>query len=289
MVTVGGGAASRLSDNVFRCTPVVRPDREAPGGAAAMGALLLAAAASARLPDQIVAGAARGACRRHRHHRTAGRRRDGDRPGRPDGSRIGLVADRIPGDVPVLLTRDSYDEEAPCWSMRLEPDRAGQRIAAAARRRVRVSQVLIGLCAVVAMTAIGGVAIHVHRHRNHEAPVVPTVAPLRHPAHRLAPSPVPPPPTVVHPPPSAVPAPSTVLPPPTAVTLRRPRPRPSLTPHPAGDHHHDVRRHPPATTTTPPPAASTDAAAPNIHPPPPPARRPPRRRCRWLPSGYTYR
>lgn len=174
------------------------------------------------------------------------------------------------GDVPVLLTRDSFDEEAPCWSMRLNLLEPAKELPPRRRRRVRVSQVLIGLCAVVAMTAIGGVAITLTAIENHEAPVVPSVAPLPAPPPSLQPSaPVP---TIVPPPPSAVPAPSaqvvpSVEPPPPPPPSIPPAPHPQpprvmTTPKPPP---------PPVTTTTQPPPPVETATTPTSTPPPPPA------------------
>nr|WP_082929780.1 Hsp70 family protein [Mycobacterium sp. 1164966.3] len=59
----------------------------------------------------------------------------------------------FPGEAPPRLPVDSYDEDGPSpWSMRLniiDPPKAR-------RRRFRFSQLVIGLCSVVAVTAIGG-------------------------------------------------------------------------------------------------------------------------------------
>ncbi|MGF2952054.1 Hsp70 family protein, partial [Mycobacterium sp. THU-M116] len=61
-----------------------------------------------------------------------------------------------PGDVRLPYTPEAYDEDGPAgWSMRLNMlDEPITR----PRRRVRLSQLIIGACAMVAMTAIGGVA-----------------------------------------------------------------------------------------------------------------------------------
>ena len=96
------------------------------------------------------------------------------------------------------------------------------------RRRFRLSQVLIGLCAAVAMTAVGGVAITLtaieSRHTPHQAPIVPTVAPLPTspdaklpvaiPSSPPAPSPLPPPPSEVPAPSAAAPSSVSIPPPP---------------------------------------------------------------------------
>jgi hypothetical protein len=177
------------------------------------------------------------------------------------------------GDVRLGYCGDTYDEDlAAGWSMRLniiEPPRE------ATWRRLRLSQLIIGMCALVAMTAIGGVAYTLAGIENREAPAVPTVAPLpAPPVSSLAPSPVLPPPTAV-PLPSAEPVPSAVPPPPpepppppppppVIVTPRPPivTPRPPAPPRP-------VTTQPPTTamTTQPPPPPSTTPAP----PPPPPS------------------
>ncbi|MCQ4364443.1 Hsp70 family protein, partial [Mycobacterium gordonae] len=116
-------------------------------------------------------------------------------------------------EVPTRFQGDSYNEDGPCFSMRLniiDPPKAP-------RRRIRLSQLLIGLCAAVAMTAVGGVAITLtaveQRHTHRPAPVLPSVAPppvspnpklpSPIPTSPAAPSPLPPPP-----PPSEAMAPS---------------------------------------------------------------------------------
>ncbi|MFV0494607.1 Hsp70 family protein, partial [Mycobacterium sp.] len=84
-------------------------------------------------------------------------------------------------ESPELLTRceeDSYHDEAPCFSMAInmiDPPKETPWT------RLRVSQVLIGLCAAVAMTALGGVAITLtaieQRQAPRHTPAVPSVAP----------------------------------------------------------------------------------------------------------------
>jgi hypothetical protein len=167
----------------------------------------------------------------------------------------------FPGDVPVRFAGDSYNEDGPTsWSMRLnviEP-RKGRTW-----RRVRLSQLIIGLCALVAMTAIGGVAYTLTGIENHQAPVVPTVAPVPVPPPSSAvPSPVPPPPSPapvpsVAPVPSSAPPPPPPPPPPVVVT---PAPPPVVvTPAP-----------PPVVTRTPPPPPPATTAMTTTPPPPPP-------------------
>ncbi len=160
----------------------------------------------------------------------------------------------FPGDVPVRFEGDSYNEDSPCWSMRLNVIEASREPP---WRRFRVSQLLIGLCAVVAMTAIGGVAFTLTAMERRQAPVVPSVAPLPAPPPSpmapspiapspIAPSPVPPPASAA-PVPSAASAPTRVAPPP-------PPPSPTPTPTPVVT----TTKAPPVTTTatTPPPTTT---------------------------------
>ncbi len=81
-------------------------------------------------------------------------------------------------EIPTRFEADPYHEDGACFSMRLnliDPPKEPPW------RRFRVSQVLIGLCATVAMTAIGGVAITLtaieQRHTPTKAPTAPSVAP----------------------------------------------------------------------------------------------------------------
>jgi hypothetical protein len=152
------------------------------------------------------------------------------------------------GEVPVLFTDDAYDEDgAAGWTMRLNLiDQPRGR----AWRRLRLSQFVIGLCALVAMTAIGGVAYTLTGIENHQAPVVPNIAPL----------PAPPPSTVV---PTVVPPPPSAAPVPTVAPLPSTEPPPPPPPPP-----------PPSSPPPPPPVVITTAAPPPVvthtTPPPPP-------------------
>jgi hypothetical protein len=164
------------------------------------------------------------------------------------------------GEVPVRFTGDSYDEDgAGGWSMRLnviEPPKERPW------RRLRLSQLVIGLCALVAMTAIGGVAYTLTGIENREAPVVPTVAPVPvPPPTSVVPSPVPPPPSPA-PVPSVAPIPSTAPPPPPPPpSSPAPPPPPSVVVTTAP---------PPVVTRTPLPPPTTTAMT-TTPPPPPPA------------------
>ncbi|OSC36508.1 Hsp70 family protein [Mycobacterium decipiens] len=160
----------------------------------------------------------------------------------------------FPGDVPVPLEGDPYNEDGPCWSMRLnaiEPPKEPPW------RRIRLSQLLIGVSAVVAMTAIGGVAFTLtaieERPAPSRAPVVPSLAP-RLPSTR-APSPPSPPAPV----PSPAPAPTTVAPPPPpptqVVTTTPPPPVTTKTTPP-------TTTSPPTTTTTSTPPSTTTTTTP---------------------------
>lgn len=73
----------------------------------------------------------------------------------------------FPSEAPARFEGDSYNEGGPCWSMRLN---AVEPPKGPAWRRIRVSQLLIGVSAVVAMTAIGGRGIDVDSHRETPKP-----------------------------------------------------------------------------------------------------------------------
>jgi hypothetical protein len=166
----------------------------------------------------------------------------------------------FPAEVPVWFGGDSYDDDGPAgWSMRLnmiDPPKARPW------RRLRLSQLVIGLCALVAMTAIGGVAYTLTGIENRQAPVVPSVAPLpAPPPSSVAPSPVPPPPTAAPVPSSAPPPPPPPPPPPVEVTTTMPPPVARTTTVPT--------THPPTTTpvqttttTTVPPTTTTTTTQP---------------------------
>lgn len=273
VVTVGGGACiplvtERLSVHSRR--PVVSVAQ--PALAAASGALLLASRGEEReLRTRTNVGLLAGA--------VAG----GEFMEIPPSRDLLVIDDEaltdrelawsqtdFPGDIRVPYTPEAFDEESPAagWTMRLnlmdpppEPP----------WRRVRVSQLVIAMCAVVAMTAIGGVAYTLAGVENREAPPAPTVAPLpAPPVSSLAPSPVPPPPTAVpapspEPVPSAQPAPTTVAPPPPP-SAPPPPPVVVTTQPPVVTTH---RPPPPPTTTQPPPPAATTVTT--TQPPPPPA------------------
>jgi hypothetical protein len=166
-----------------------------------------------------------------------------------------------PGDVRVPYTPDAFDEDGPAgWSMRLNLiEQPPQR----PWRRVRLSQLIVGMCAVVAMTSIGGVAYTLSGIENRQAP--PTVAPRpAPPASSLAPSPLPPLPTAVPAPPSAAPVPSAAPPPPPPPSPPPPPPAPVIvTPAPPVV----TTRHPPPPATTQPPTTTAMTTA----PPPPPS------------------
>ncbi len=80
---------------------------------------------------------------------------------------------------------ETYDEDGPAgWSMRLnviDPPKPRRPW-----RRLRFSQLIIGMSAAVAMTAIGGVAYTLTGIENRQAPPAPSVAPLP-PVSRVVP------------------------------------------------------------------------------------------------------
>lgn len=275
VVTVGGGAhiplvAERLS--VHGRTPVLTPSQ--PALAAACGSLLLAsrgAELSLRTRTSIgLLGAANAT---------------GDVVDLGAGDVLVIddeaLTDRelawsqteYPGDVRVRFPEETYDEDGPSgWSMRLNLlDAPRDR----PRLRFRLSQLIIGMSALVAMTAIGGVAYTLTGIENRQAPPAPSVAPLpAPPASHLVPRTVaPPPPTAVPAPPSAAPVPSPAPPPepppsppppppPVVVTTQAP---PVYTPrHTAPATTQPPSTQPPATTamTTPPPSPTTTTETP---------------------------
>ncbi|SPM29291.1 Hsp70 family protein [Mycobacterium terramassiliense] len=112
-------------------------------------------------------------------------------------------------DVRVPYSPAAFDEDGPAgWSMRLnvmEPPRPS------AWRRLRLSQLVVGMCAVVAMTAIGGVAYTltgIENHQNPPAPTPPVTTQPPPPPVTTAMTTAPPPPPTTTPPPTAQ-APST--------------------------------------------------------------------------------
>ncbi len=157
------------------------------------------------------------------------------------------------GAVRVRYSPEIFHEDGPSgWSMRLnlvEPPKERSW------RRVRLSQLIIGMCAVVAMMSLGGVAYTLSGIENRKAPPAPTVAPLpAPPASPLVPSLVPPPPTPqpipsAAPPPPPPPSPPPPPPPPVIVTT----PPPVVTTR----HAAPPTTTPPAMTTTPPPPPTT--------------------------------
>ncbi|QUR66052.1 Hsp70 family protein [Mycobacterium spongiae] len=180
VVTVGGGAniplvAQRLSSHIGR--PVLTASQ--PAYSAASGALLLAT--------------------RGREHNVATRASIGllakAAPGTnvielPAGDVMVIDAEALtdrelawsqtdfPSDAPARFDEDPYNEEGPCWSMRLN---AIELPKEPPWRRLRVSQLLIGLSAAVAMTAIGGVGFTVtaiERRQASQIPIVPSIAPV---------------------------------------------------------------------------------------------------------------
>ncbi|BBX75272.1 Hsp70 family protein [Mycobacterium shinjukuense] len=210
VVTVGGGAniplvTQRLSFHIRR--PVLAASQ--PGCAAAMGALLLATRGRevdfrTRTSIGLLAAAGTGVI-----ELPAGDVMVIDSDALTDRE-LAWSQTEFPGEA--RLDGDPYSEDGPCWSMRLnviEPPKAPPW------RRFRISQLLIGLSAVVAMTAIGGVAVTLtageQRPAPHRAPVVPSVAPLPAPSGSVGPGSVassPPPHGPVAPAPTAAPVPS---------------------------------------------------------------------------------
>jgi len=265
VVTVGGGASIPLVSerlSVHGRRPVVSPSQ--PALAAALGALQLASRGEeldlrTRTSIGLLTASAAG-----------------DVVDLPAGDVLVIDHDALTdrelawsqteygADVRVPYSPAAFDEDGPAgWSMRLNmmgPPRES------AWRRLRLSQLVVGMCAMVAMTAIGGVAYTLSGIENRQAPPAPTVAPLpAPPVSSLVPRPVPPPPTPVPAPPSAQPVPSPAPPPPPSPPPPPPpvivttAPPPVVTRHPAP---------PPATTQPPAPPTTTAMTTP---PPPPPS------------------
>lgn len=247
VVTVGGGAliplvTERLS--VHGRVPILTPAQ--PALAAASGALLLAS---------------RGEALDLRTRTSAGRLAAADAAGDVVDLGAGdvLVIDdealtdrelawsqtEYPGDLRLRFGGETYDEDGPAgWSMRLnviDPPRERPW------RRFRLSQLVIGVSALVAMTAIGGVAYTLTGIENRQPPVrsvAPRPAP---PVSSVLPRQAPAPPTAVPPPPSAEPVPSAAPPPPEPPPTQPPPPVVVTTPPPVV-----TTRHPAAPTTQPP-------------------------------------
>ncbi|OBH71091.1 hypothetical protein A5682_09070 [Mycobacterium mantenii] len=181
-----------------------------------------------------------------------------------------------PGDLRMRFGGETYDEDGPAgWSMRLnviEPPRERRPWL-----RLRFSQLVIGMSAVVAMTAIGGVAYTLTAIENRQAPPAPSVAPRpAPPANSVAPRPAaPPPPTAVPappPPPSAQPIPSPAPPPPEPPPSPPPPPPVVVTTAPPAPVY-TPRHTAPPTTAPPQPTVTTTVPPPPMEtttPPPPP-------------------
>jgi Hsp70 protein len=273
VVAVGGGASiplvtERLSVHSRR--PVVTPSQ--PAFAAAAGALMLASRGEEMdIRTRTSIGMLTAAAASDVIDLPAGDVLVIDHEALTDRE-LAWSQTEYPGDIRLPYSPAAYDEDGPAgWSMRINMIDPPPRERT--WRRFRLSQLIIGLSALVAMTAIGGVAYSLTGIENRQAPPAPTVAPVPAPpvVSSLVPSPVPPPPTAVPPPPSAEPMPTTVPPPPPP-----PPPPPSSPPPPpvivTTQPPPVVTTHrpppPPQTTTQPPPPPTTTAMT--TTPPPPP-------------------
>lgn len=159
-----------------------------------------------------------------------------------------------PGDLRMRFGGETYDEDGPAgWSMRLnviDPPRERRPW-----RRLRISQLIIGMSAVVAMTAVGGVAYTLTGIENRQAPPAPSVAPPPAPSVKpAAPAPAAPPPSPPPPPPPVV---VTTAPPAPVYTPRHTAP-PTTTAPPQPTVTTTVPPSPTATTTSPPPPTSEE-------------------------------
>ncbi|TAM64092.1 Hsp70 family protein [Mycobacterium sp.] len=185
-----------------------------------------------------------------------------------------------PGDLRMRFGGETYDEDGPAgWSMRLSVIEAPRE-----RRpwlRLRFSQLIIGMSALVAMTAVGGVAYTLTGIENRQAPPAPAVSPAAPrpaapPPTAVPPSPAPPPPSAQPlpspPPPPPEPPPSPPPPPPPVVVTTAP-PAPVYTPRhtappttasppqPTVTTTVPVTTQPPTVTTTPPPPLTSETPA----------------------------
>lgn len=181
VVTVGGGAniplvTQRLSFHTRR--PVLTASQ--PGCAAAMGALLLANRGGERdsRTRTSIGLATAAAAGTSVIELPAGDVMVIDHEALTDRELAWSQTD-FPSEAPARFEGDSYNEGGPCWSMRLN---AVEPPKGPAWRRIRVSQLLIGVSAVVAMTAIGGVALTLtaieRRPSPLPTPIVPGLAPM---------------------------------------------------------------------------------------------------------------
>ena len=185
-----------------------------------------------------------------------------------------------PGDLRMRFGGETYDEDGPAgWSMRLNVIEAPRERRP--RLRLRFSQLIIGMSALVAMTAVGGVAYTLTGIENRQAPPAPSVAPPPAPhVSPVAPRPAAPPPTAVPPPPppSAQPIPSPPPPPPEpppapppppvvvnpappapVYTPRHTAPATTAPPQPTITTTAPTTTQPPTATTTPPPPLTSEA------------------------------
>ncbi|WP_202287108.1 Hsp70 family protein [Mycobacterium intracellulare] len=164
-----------------------------------------------------------------------------------------------PGDLRMRFGGETYDEDGPAgWSMRLnviDPPRERRPW-----RRLRISQLIIGMSAVVAMTAVGGVAYTLTGIENRQAPPAPSVAPPPAPSVKpAAPAPAaPPPPTAPSPPPPPPPPVVVTTAPPAPVYTPRHTAPPTTTAPPQPTVTTTVPPSPTATTTSPPPPTSEE-------------------------------
>lgn len=196
VITVGGGASiplvnERLSVHCRR--PVMSPSL--PASAAAAGALLLAARGEeVDLRTRTSVGLLAASSGSDVIELPAGDLLVIDQEALTDRE-LAWSQTEYPGDIRVPYTPEAFDEESNPggWSMRLNVIDAPR---GRAWRRVRLSQLVVGMFALVAMTAVGGVAYTLTGIENRQAPPAPSVAPMPlPPVSSLVPSPAPPPPT----------------------------------------------------------------------------------------------
>ncbi|CQD04531.1 putative proline and threonine rich protein [Mycobacterium lentiflavum] len=178
VITVGGGACIPLVNerlSVHSRRPVMSPAQ--PAFAAAAGALLLAARGEeVDLRTRTSIGLLAASSGNDIIELPAGDLLVIDEEALTDRE-LAWSQTEYPGDIRVPYTPEAFDEDSNPggWSMRLnviEPPRER------AWRRVRLSQLVVGMFALVAMTAIGGVAYTLTGIENRQAPPAPSVVPV---------------------------------------------------------------------------------------------------------------
>ena len=177
MVTVGGGASIPLVNerlSVHSRRPVVSPSQ--PASAAAAGALLLASRGEdVDIRTRTSIGLLTAAAASDVVELGAGDVLVIDEEALTDRE-LAWSQTEYPGDIRVPYTPDGLRRRR--RGRLVDAPEHDRPTPARAWRRLRLSQLIIGMCALVAMTAIGGVAYTLTGIENHQAPPAPSVAPV---------------------------------------------------------------------------------------------------------------